>query len=119
MENDIFQRLAKSKFRSKFKLSKKDRDYVLSKGFDKIEEHARDFISKRVAPAFIPNDGKQTPMRNHPVFVAQHAMACCCRGCVEKWHGFKKGVELTPKQQDYLVGLIMEWIRRQFEDKND
>ena len=64
-------------------------------------------------PAEIENDGKQTPMRNHPVFVAQHATACCCRGCIKKWHGFEAGVELSEKQQEYLVGLIMEWIRRQ------
>lgn len=113
MENDIFKCLAKSTFRSKFKLSPKYKNYVLSKGFDKIEEHAKDFIAKRIAPAIIPNDGKQTPMRNHPVFIAQHATATCCRGCIEKWHGFKKGVELTSEQQNYLVKIIMKWIINQ------
>ena len=54
------------------------------KGLDVIREHARDFIAKREVPAMIPNDGKQTPMRGHPVFVAQHATATCCRGCLEK-----------------------------------
>ena len=51
-------------------------------------------------------------MRGHPVFIAQHATATCCRGCIEKWHKFKKGVELTPEQQNYLVEVIMEWIKR-------
>ena len=113
MYEKILEKLSHSKFRSKFKLSEKDKAYIHTKGLDIIEEHARDFILKRIAPAIIPNDGKQTPMKNHPVFVAQHATACCCRGCIEKWHHFKKGVELTPSEQDYLVKLIMEWLKKQ------
>ena len=110
---DIFDRLAKSTFRSRFKLTAKDKAYVEQKGFDTIKSHAFDFISKRIAPAEISNDGKQTPMRGHPVFIAQHATACCCRGCIEKWHHLKKGIQLTESQQEYLVNTIMEWIRRQ------
>lgn len=113
MYDEIFDRLGKSDFRKKFKLSPKDRLYLEQKGFDTIRSHAVDFIEKRVAPADIPNDGKQTPMRGHPVFTAQHATATCCRGCISKWHKFPKGVQLTKEQQEYLVDLIMEWIKRQ------
>lgn len=74
----LFENLGKSTFRSRFHLKQVDIDYINSKGLDKIEEHARDFIVKREAPAVIPNDGKQTPMRGHPVFIAQHAPATCC-----------------------------------------
>ena len=110
---DIFDKLAKSKFRSRFKLRTKDLEYIKSKGLDKIQSHACDFIRARIAPAKIPNDGKQTPMRGHPVFIAQHATATCCRGCIEKWHHYPKEVELTQTQQEYLVSVIMEWIKRQ------
>lgn len=113
MYDEIFDRLSKSDFRKKFKLSQKDRLYLEQKGFDTIRSHAVDFIEKRIAPADIPNDGKQTPMRGHPVFSAQHATATCCRGCINKWHKFHKGVQLTKEQQKYLVDLIMEWIKRQ------
>lgn len=113
MYDEIFDRLSKSDFRKKFKLSQKDRLYLEQKGFDTIRSHAVDFIAKRIAPADIPNDGKQTPMRGHPVFTAQHATATCCRGCVNKWHKFPKEVQLTEEQQKYLVDLIMEWIKRQ------
>ena len=113
MFEDLFSKLSKSKFRSKFKLKDKDLEYINNKGLATIRSHACDFISKRVAPAEIPNDGKQTPMRGHPVFIAQHATACCCRGCIEKWHHFPKGVQLTSAQQEYLVNVIMEWIKRQ------
>lgn len=113
MYDEIFDRLSKSDFRKKFKLSKKDRLYLEQKGFDTIRSHAVDFIAKRIAPADVPNDGKQTPMRGHPVFTAQHATATCCRGCINKWHKIPKEVQLTKEQQKYLVDLIMEWIKRQ------
>ncbi len=113
LENDIFSRLSKSPFRSRFKLSAKDKAYVSTKGLETIKKHAEDFISQRLAPAEIPNDGKQTPMRNHPVFVAQHATACCCRGCLEKWHHIPKGRALTLDEQSYVVEVIMHWISRQ------
>ncbi len=110
---DILDKLAQSKFRSKFKLKQKDTDYIKSKGIDTIRSHAKDFISKRIAPAVIANDGKQTPMKGHPVFIAQHATATCCRSCIEKWHKIPKGKELTQNQQEYLVSIIMRWIEQQ------
>ena len=113
MFNDIFERLAKSKFRSRFKLRDKEKQYIQDKGLDKIRSHAEDFISKRLAPADFSNDGKQTPMRGHPVFIGQHATATCCRGCLEKWHKIPKGRNLTDVEQKYIVDIIMEWIKRQ------
>lgn len=113
MYDELFQRLSKSEFRSRFKLKPKDREYLDKKGLDVIKSHARDFVAKRIAPANIPNDGKQTPTKGHPVFTAQHATATCCKGCISKWHKFPKGIELTPTQQEYLVNIIMEWIQRQ------
>lgn len=110
-------RLGKSRFRSSFRLDESDREYVRSKGMETIRAHAAEIIARRLAPAVIPNDGRQTPMRHgvHPVFLAQHATACCCRGCFEKWHGISKGRQLTPEEQDFAVGLIMEWINRQMQ----
>lgn len=87
-------KLEKSKFRSSFKLKEKDREYVKNKGMDTVRSHARDFVRDRLAPSFIANDGKQTPMRGHPVFIAQHATACCCRGCLNKWTEYRKMLNL-------------------------
>ena len=76
----LFENLGKSTFRSRFHLKQVDIDYINSKGLDKIEEHARDFIVKREAPAVIPNDGKQTPMRGHPHSTQQrHAAVAALR----------------------------------------
>jgi hypothetical protein len=105
--------LKKSTFRSKFKLSSKDRQYIQNKGIDTIRQHAIDFIKTRIAPQYPKNDGKQTPMRGHPVFIAQHATATCCRDCNQKWHGIKKGKELSDQEIQFLVGLIMGWIEGQ------
>ena len=110
---DILNKLSQSKFRNSFRLKQKDIDYINQKGLDTIKKHAQDFISKRVAPAYVANDGKQTPMRGHPVFIAQHATATCCRKCINKWHKFPMGTQLTQQQQDYIVELIMKWIKQQ------
>ncbi len=113
MKNEeILYKLSKSKFRSSFKLNKKLKEYVNEKGIEKIREHAYDFINKRIKPSYIPNDGKQTPMRGHPVFIAQHACACCCRSCLEKWHKIEKNKELNEKEVDYIVDLLIEWIKK-------
>ena len=112
--NHTLNSLKKSKFRSKFKLTQKDQVYIAVKGLETIKEHAYQFISTRVAPAFPKNDGKQTPMRGHPVFIAQHATATCCRGCIQKWHGIEKGRALNEKEVVFVVALIMGWIERQF-----
>lgn len=109
--------VSKSTFRSRFHLTKKDKDYIQQKGLDTIEKHAQDFISLRLSSAVIDNDGKQTPMKGHPVFIAQHATGTCCRGCLMKWHKIKKGVVLTPEQQEYIVDVIISWIREEL--KND
>lgn len=110
---DLFARLAKSDFRSRFHLTKKDKEYIAEKGLPTIRRHAEDFIAKRLAPAVIPNDGKQTPMRGHPVFLAQHATGCCCRGCFYKWHHIPAGRELTKEEQQYAVAVLMAWIEKQ------
>lgn len=101
-----------------FFVERKRKEYVRTKGMAVIKQHAAEIVRKRLAPAEIRNDGKQTPMRHglHPVFIAQHATACCCRGCFEKWHGIPKGVRLSQSEQGYAVSLITEWIRRQTEE---
>lgn len=109
----IFARLATSRFRSRFRLGERERAYAEAKGRGTIEAHARDFIQQRLAPASPRNDGRQTPMRGHPVFVAQHATATCCRGCLQKWHGIGRGRELTETEQGQVVALLMAWIDRE------
>ena len=109
----LFDALARSSLRSGFSLGARERKYLQDRGMSVMRAHAHDFITRRLAPAQPANDGKQTPMKNHPVFIAQHATATCCRGCLEKWHGIPKGQALTAEQIDYIASVITEWLARQ------
>jgi uncharacterized protein DUF4186 len=111
--DDLFSALSQSNFRRRFRLEEQELRYLHEKGLPTVIAHARDFIQLRLAPADLPNDGRQTPMRGHPVFVAQHATATCCRSCLEKWHRINTGAVLTTKEIDYIVGVVQAWLERQ------
>ena len=114
--DNLLQALRKSKFRGSFHLNKKMIDYVREKGYEKIEHDARDLIIQRIKDANPKNDGKQTPMRQvHPVFIAQHATGCCCRGCLLRIHHITKGHPLTTNEIDYIVKVIMKWIEMEMD----
>jgi len=111
--------LKRSSFRSKFKLNDRDRQYIQDKGMETIRKHAFDFINSRIAPQFPKNDGKQTPMKGHPAFIAQHATATCCRGCLQKWHNIQKDRALSDNEVEFTVNLIMGWIEKQIGGGRD
>ncbi len=113
--NNVINKLQKSKFRSSFKLKQKDIDYINEKGMSMIKRHAVDFINQKLAPANPENDGKQTPMKNHPVFIAMHACACCCRTCLYKWHKIPMNKELTKDEKNYVYGLLIYWITLEYK----
>lgn len=116
--NNKLDSLSKSKFRSSFHLNNKMIMYCKEKGYKKIVNDAYNIINERLRPKEIKNDGKQTPMRQvHPVFIAQHATGCCCRGCLEKWHHISKNKELSDNEVNYIVTLIMEWIKNDYNNK--
>ncbi|HTH51103.1 MAG TPA: DUF4186 domain-containing protein [Pyrinomonadaceae bacterium] len=110
--DELLSELQRSDFRRRQKLTAKDLAYLHDKGIDVIREHTREFITKRLAPAEPPNDGKQTPWRGHPTFTAQHATATCCRGCLAKWHKIQKGRELSRPEIEYIVDVIDAWLSR-------
>lgn len=116
--DELFEALSKSTFRSKFHLQGKDFVYLHSKGLPTVIDHARDFVAKRLSPAVLKNDGKQTPFRGHPVFVAQHATACCCRGCLEKWHRIETGRALTLSEEIYVLNVLERWLCNEIERLN-
>ncbi len=114
--DDMLCKLSKSKFRSNFHLRKYMIDYINEKGIDKIREHTIDFINKKISDAYPINDGKQTPTKNHPTFIAMHACACCCRSCLYKWYHIDKGRKLTEDEKEYIVNLIMKWIENELKN---
>ena len=115
---ELLVSLNRTKFRGSFHLNSKMKEYVRDKGYVKIESDAYDLINNRIAPKDIKNDGKQTPMKQvHPVFIAQHATGTCCRGCLERIHHIEKNRELNTEQIDYIVKIIMMWIKNEMESK--
>ncbi|MBO7147428.1 MAG: DUF4186 domain-containing protein [Lentisphaeria bacterium] len=104
-------RFAASSFRSRFRLREQDRSYIVLKGWGEIRSQARRIIRERLAPAEPENDGRQTPMRGHVVFIAQHATATCCRGCLFKWHSIVPHKELTEDEIEYVVEMIFCWLQ--------
>ena len=109
--DEAFRRLGTSAFRRKFRLTGRELAYLQTWGLPHVMKQAEELIRKRLAPAVIANDGRQTPWRNHPVFVAQHATATCCRGCLEKTHGIAKGHELTDEELRHVLAAIERWLR--------
>jgi hypothetical protein len=108
-----FAALQRSPFRQRFRLGPRERDYLAAKGLPTVLAHAADFVAQRLAPAEPRNDGQQTPMRGHPVFLAQHATATCCRGCLAKWHRVPAGRPMDAAEQARAVAAIERWLRAQ------
>jgi hypothetical protein len=111
--DDKLDAIARHPFRAKFHLRGRDLATAQLRGPSTMRLHARDLIVRRLAPAEPRNDGKQTPYRGHPVFVAQHATATCCRSCLERSHQIPKGRELSREEVGYVVDVICRWIERE------
>jgi hypothetical protein len=113
--DELIDRISAQPFRARFHLRGRDRGLAQLHGPARLRQHAHDLVARRLAPAFPDKDGKQTPYRGHPVFVAQHATGTCCRTCLRKNHGIEPGVELTVEQREYVVAVICRWIERELE----
>lgn len=110
--DELFSALSKSRFRGRFRLGAKERAYLDEKTLPVILGHGRRFVEERLAPAMPKNDGRQTPMRGHPIFIAQHATATCCRGCLEKWHRIPRGRPLSEPEIVYVLDVLGAWLGR-------
>ena len=107
---EAFRRLERSSFRRRFRLQGRELAYLQTWGLPHVMKQAEELIRKRLAPEVISNDGRQTPWRNHPVFVAQHATATCCRGCLEKTHDIARGHALVPDELAYVLRVLERWL---------
>jgi ATP-dependent helicase/nuclease subunit A len=109
----VLARVRRNRFRRSFRMGEAELKQLREKGLETMLDHARAFVDQRLAPAEPENDGTQTPFRGHPVFVAQHATATCCRDCLEKWHGIKRGVDLAEAERGYIVRVLARWLEVQ------
>lgn len=110
-KEEALSKLARSAFRSRFRLDADDMAYIEAKGWETVRAHTADFVRTKLAPAEPLHDGKQTPMRGHPAFKAMHGCACCCRGCLQKWYRVPKGIPLSEEQQARITDLLVYWMK--------
>ena len=111
--DDRLDAIGRQPFRARFRLRGRERAIVQLRGMAAVRAHAAKLFAQRVAPAQPRKDGRQTPYRGHPVFVAQHATATCCRTCLERFHEIPKGHRLDGHEQAYAVDVICRWIERE------
>lgn len=97
-------------------IDQRARNHARRKGRSGLRERVRIELAKKVGPAKPFRDGTQTPLEGNIIYYAQHALACCCRTCMEYWHGIQKGVELTDDELDYFVELVMCYINDRMPD---
>src|SRR3978361_871186 len=103
MIDERIEAIGRHTLSEKLHLRGRQRALVQLRGMTTIRRHAEELIVKKIGAAEPSKDGKQTPYRGHPVFVAQHATATCCRTCLERWHEIPKGRELSDAERGYVA----------------
>ena len=98
------------------KLDQRALNYARRKGRLLLREAAEARVLSSVGGAKHPREGQQTPFEGNILYYAQHAVAACCRKCIEYWHGIESGRPLSDAQKDYLVELIMLYVADRMPD---
>ena len=108
---ELFAALGRSRFRSRFVLEPGDWAYIQSRGMHCIAQHARQFVAQ---PCRGPTCKRRpADADEHILFVAQHATATCCRGCLARWHGIQTGRAADRDGDRLRYDVICDRIRRQ------
>lgn len=90
-------------------IDQRAKNYAIRKGRSGL----RTAVEKRVRSAVgtkHSRDGRQTPWEGNILYYAQHATACCCRRCIQYWHGIPEGDALTEEQIAYFKDLCLRYI---------
>jgi hypothetical protein len=82
-------------------------------------EYAAKRIRQAVGKARHPREGRQTPYEGNVVSYAQHAVAACCRRCIEYWHGIPMGTPLSDEHVDFLAQLVILYLGRRLPALNE
>lgn len=89
-------------------------DYAVRAGRRTLESRIESRIRSRIGKAQPYKDGQQTPTshdRANALDFAQHAVAACCRKCVNYWHGIPMGRPLADDEVAYLSELVRRYLR--------
>jgi hypothetical protein len=83
-----------------------------------LAERTKAAIQSHVAhpSSQIYHDGTQTANEHSPnaqiYFLGMHAVAACCRKCMEYWHGIPREQELTEEDEFYFASLVWLYVCR-------
>lgn len=100
-------------------IDQKAKNHARRKGRIELRKATLHRLRKYIGPSKPSYDGRQTPWEGNLIFYAQHALACCCRTCLEYWHGVEKGKELTEEEIQYFGELIMRYVEERLPDLQD
>lgn len=104
-------------------IGQKALNHVLRKGRRGLHAAIRQRVKVSVGPSTDENafDGRQTPMGPdaNVIHLAQHAMAACCRNCIDYWHGIHKNRPLSDEEVEYLASLIDRYVEERLPDLSE
>lgn len=77
-----------------------------------IRRHAADFVRTRLAPAVIPNDGRQTPDARASGLYRPARHGLLLPGMSGQVHGIPPGGNWRLKNNDISLPVLTAWIER-------
>jgi hypothetical protein len=84
-----------------------------------IADRTRRAVHSRVAEPAGTWDGTQTPAvdsKNRQIyFMGMHAVAACCRRCMEYWHGVSPDRPLSEDEEGYFAALVWAYVCRRLD----
>jgi hypothetical protein len=88
-------------------------------GLTRLRADAESVIRKSVGPHQHPAQGRQTKWDGNIIYYGQHATACCCRRCIEVWHGIPRNRDLTEDEVRYFIELLCVYMRHRLPGVTD
>lgn len=95
------------------KLGDQDVQVVREIGVDGVKQQAKRIVENKLKEQ-PDNDGSQTPRAGNPVYKAMHACGCSSRKELSRTHRIPAGGEMTDRQVEAVVNLLVRWIVREY-----
>jgi len=91
-------------------------NHARRKGMGGMRVAASRRIRQAVGSDQNPREGRQTPYDGNVLYYAQHAVAACCRKCIEYWHGIPAKAPLSDDEVAYLANLVILYVEERLPD---
>lgn len=91
-------------------------NHAMRKGRMMLTSAIRQRLEVSVGREQHPREGRQTPFEGNVIYHAQHAVAACCRKCIEYWHAIPAGRKLSDNELSYLSQLVGLYVDARLPD---